>query len=469
MDSSSPHIILFPFMSKGHTIPLLHLSRLLFHRGATVTIFTTPANLPFITTSLSDAKVSKIISLPFPENIPGIPNGTESTDALPSMSLFPVFATATKEMQPHFEMALESLPKATFMISDGFLFWTLDSCNKFNIPRLVFYGMNNYAMTISRIVGQNELLMKAKTEDEEFVVNDFPWIKLTRQDFVPPFTDREPKGIYFEFVMQAAIATTKSYGIVVNSFYELEHKFCDYYNLNYKPKSWSVGPLCLAEKLASFNIKSEGYKKPHWIKWLDSKLEQGETVLYVGFGSQAEISSQQVNEIKTALEKSQVNFLWVVRNYNQDELSDDGFEERVKERGLMVKEWVDQREILEHKSVEGFLSHCGWNSVLESICAKVPIIAWPMMAEQPLNARMVVEELKIGLRIKTHDGSLEGFVKAEVLENMVRELMGGEMGKEARKRVEEFSEAAMKAIEECGSSWCALNALINELHNKRSA
>lgn len=354
------------------------------------------------------------------------------------------------------------------MITDGFLFWTLESANKFNIPRLVFYGMNNYAMTMSRIVGENELLMKAKTDDEEFIVPDFPWIKLTRQDFTPPFTDREPKGILFEFVMQSVIASTNSYGMVVNSFYELETKFCDYYK-NFKTKSWSVGPLCLAENLSGLNVKDEGYKKPYWIEWLDSKLEKGETVLYVAFGSQSEISSQQVKEIKIGLEKSQVNFLWIVRNNNHDELSDDGFEEKVKERGQVVKEWVDQREILEHKSVEGFLSHCGWNSVLESICAKVPILAWPMMAEQPLNARMVVEELKIGLRVKTVDGSLQGFVEAEVLDNMVRELMGGKMGREAKKRVEELGEAAMKAVQEEGSSWCALNELINELHENSSA
>ncbi|WMV15165.1 hypothetical protein MTR67_008550 [Solanum verrucosum] len=67
----------------------------------------------------------------------------------------------------------------------------------------------------------------------------------------------------------------------------------------------------------------------------------------------------------------------------------------------MVTEWVDQREILSHGSVEGFLSHCDWNSVVESICAKVPILAWPMMADQHLNARMVVEEIKIGLRVET--------------------------------------------------------------------
>ena len=101
--------------------------------------------------------------------------------------------------------------------------------------------------------------------------------------------------------------------------------------------------------------------------------------------------------------------------------------------------WVDQTEILNHESVEGFLSHCGRNSAMEAICAGVPILAWPMMAEQLLNARMVVEEIKIGLRVETVDGSVRGFVKAEGLEKMVKKLMEGEEGEVVRKKVKEYS------------------------------
>lgn len=91
------------------------------------------------------------------------------------------------------------------------------------------------------------------------------------------------------------------------------------------------------------------------------------------------------------------------------------FEKRVKEHGMVVRDWVDQWEILSHESVKGFLSHCGWNSALESICVGVPLLAWPMMAEQPLNAKLVVEELKIGVRIETKDGTVNGFVTREEL------------------------------------------------------
>ncbi|GJS87796.1 UDP-glycosyltransferase 90A1-like protein [Tanacetum coccineum] len=109
-------------------------------------------------------------------------------------------------------------------------------------------------------------------------------------------------------------------------------------------------------------------------------------------------------------------------------LFEDGFEERVKEKGIVVQEWVNQRDILEHEIVKGFVSHCGWNSVLESICA--------------------------------------GKVKCEGLEKKVKELMEGEKGKEVRKKVAELRNSAMKEVEEGGLPWRCLNELIDELQNK---
>ncbi|KAJ0551127.1 putative flavonol 3-O-glucosyltransferase [Helianthus annuus] len=200
--------------------------------------------------------------------------------------------------------------------------------------------------------------------------------------------------------------------------------------------------------------------------WLDKKLELGVPVLYVAFGSQADICINQIEEIKLGLERSEVNFLWVVRRSEESFGPDDGFEERVKEKGIVVREWVDQREILEHESVKGFVSHCGWNSVLESICAGVPILAWPLAAEQPLNAKFVVEEMKIGMRVETCDGSVKGFVKWEGLKKNVKELMEGVKGKEVRKKVKEISDAAVEAVKEGGSSWRTLNELIVEIQTK---
>lgn len=162
--SSPPHVVLFPFMSKGHTIPALHLA-LLFHRhGANVTIFTTPANRPFMSEFLSNTSTN-FVDLPFPK-IPGIPPGIESTDKLPSMALILPFLSSTKLMQEDFEQALKTLPTVTFMVTDMFLGWTLDSASKFGIPRLSFGGCNLFATIIFEdvILKRPELLLEKKSE-----------------------------------------------------------------------------------------------------------------------------------------------------------------------------------------------------------------------------------------------------------------------------------------------------------------
>ncbi|MED6134892.1 hypothetical protein PIB30_041143 [Stylosanthes scabra] len=201
--------------------------------------------------------------------------------------------------------------------------------------------------------------------------------------------------------------------------------------------------------------------KPRWIRWLDEKLEHKASVLYVSFGSQPDVSHEQLEEIAFGLEESSVSFLWVITKENWD--LPEGFEERVKSKGIVVREWVDQKEILMHESVRGFLNHCGWNSVLESVCAGVPILVWPLAADHHLAAKLVVEEIRVGLRVETSDGSVRGFVRREGLKKTVMELMEGEKGKEAMKKVSELACMAKKAVEESGSSWSNLESLLQEM------
>ncbi|KAI9120634.1 hypothetical protein K1719_007667 [Acacia pycnantha] len=456
-DSWHPHVLLFPFMAKGHTIPLLCFARLLLLRNASVTVVTTPANRPFVTESLQNTSAS-IIDLPFPANIPDLPSGVESTDELPSVSLLHKFASATVHMQLHFERMLKTLPSVNFLVSDSFLWWTLHSASKFGIPRLVCSGMSSYAEAVCREGFLYGIFTGPQPDAESIKLNRFPWIRVSKNDLDPEFRNPDPKSLSFEFRVNMVSSTAKSFGIVVNSFYELEPEFVDYVKESDHKRYYCVGPLCLAEEPKK-NLSEES-RKPTWMEWLDQKQQ----VLYVAFGSQADISREQLKEIAIGLEESEVEFMWVIRK-KEWELP-QGFAEAVRERGIIVREWVDQREILNHTSVKGFLSHCGWNSVLEGICAGVPILAWPMMAEQHLNAKMVEEEIKVGLRVDTCQGSMRGLVKGEGVRKMVRELMEGEKGREAMKKVAELAETAKKAVVEGGSSWRALDSLLVDAYRK---
>ncbi|KAD4585656.1 hypothetical protein E3N88_23257 [Mikania micrantha] len=203
-------------------------------------------------------------------------------------------------------------------------------------------------------------------------------------------------------------------------------------------------------------------EKPTWIQWLDMKLEMNEPVLYVSFGSQAEASAEQLREVAIGLERSNISFMWVVKP-KQLQIIDPRFDEKIKGRGKVVAEWVDQMEILKHEIVSGFLSHCGWNSILESMYAGIAVLAMPLMAEQHLNARMVVEEIGMGLRLWPKDMVARGVVGAEEVAKMVVELMEGEGGRKVRKRVKEVREDAYGAMKEGGSSWSTLALLIDHV------
>ncbi|KAK7852317.1 beta-d-glucosyl crocetin beta-1 [Quercus suber] len=119
-----------------------------------------------------------------------------------------------------------------------------------------------------------------------------------------------------------------------------------------------------------------------------------------------------MEEIAHGLELSKVDFIWIVRFPVGEKIKlgkalPEGFLERVGERGIVVEDWAPQAKILRHSSIGGFVSHCGWSSVIESIKFGVPIIAIPMQFEQPLNAR-VVEEVGVAMEVKRdRDGKLE--------------------------------------------------------------
>ncbi|XP_022993595.1 UDP-glycosyltransferase 90A1-like [Cucurbita maxima] len=461
----SGNVVFFPFMAKGHTVPLLHLIHLLRRRfpHLSVTLFTTAANRPFISQFLldSDTDSISIINLSFPQNVPGLPAGVESTDTLPSITLFPDLWAATELMQPEFEKQLQALSDpVTFLISDMFLWWTVESASKFGIPRINFSGMSNFNHAIVSSIYQNALFDGVKSSDELITVTDFPWVKFVLDDLDEVFWHADRRTcLHFQLITKSVHAATNSYGLIVNSFYELEPTFCDYSSDGGMGMTWNIGPLCLAQTSTQKLQTHQPNKTGTWLEWLEAKLRRGEPVLYVAFGSQAEISSEQMKEIEIGLEESEVSFLWA----RKDEEIGDGFEERVKERGIVVREWVDQWEVLNHESVKGFLSHCGWNSVVESLSCGVPVLAFPLVADQALNARMVVEELRAGMRTVECGGLVKGFVKGKGLQRLVRELMEGEKGKEVRKRAMEISAMAKKAMAENGSSWRDLEQLVHKM------
>ncbi|GKU97874.1 hypothetical protein SLEP1_g10952 [Rubroshorea leprosula] len=181
------------------------------------------------------------------------------------------------------------------------------------------------------------------------------------------------------------------------------------------------------------------------MSWLNDK--HNGSVVYVSFGSAAKLGVDQMEEVAWALKGSGYHFLWVVRATEQAKLP-AGFLEETSEKGLVVT-WCPQLEVLSHKSTGCFVTHCGFNSVLEALSLGVPMVAVPQWTDQPTNAKFVEDVWGIGIRAQREK---EGIVKREVLEGCIKEVMVGEKGEGVRKNANKWKKLATEAIDEGGSS-----------------
>lgn len=179
------------------------------------------------------------------------------------------------------------------------------------------------------------------------------------------------------------------------------------------------------------------------------------------------MSAEQMVELAEGLEASQQPFLWVIRpdgvKGSQTSFLPEGFAERTKQRGLIIS-WAPQLQVLGHSSLGGFLTHCGWNSVIENLSiGAVPMICWPLGAEQSLNCRLIVDMWRIGIEIvKKQDGIV---AKGEV-ERAVRALKQSDEGRAMKIRASRLKETVNMAVEEGGSSYKYSTSLVEAIKTK---
>ncbi|KAJ6424349.1 hypothetical protein OIU84_025191 [Salix udensis] len=188
--------------------------------------------------------------------------------------------------------------------------------------------------------------------------------------------------------------------------------------------------------------------------------------------SKTDFSASQLIEIAKALAASGQNFIWVVKNGEKTEGEDreewlpEGFEKKMQGNGLIIRGWAPQMLILDHEAVGGFMTHCGWNSALEGITAGVPMVTWPLSAEQFYNEKLITDVLKIGVAVGAQEwsrGERKILVKMEEIEHAITELMVGEEAEGLRNRTRALKEMARRATEVEGSSYCDLNSLLGDL------
>ncbi|GFP85550.1 UDP-glycosyltransferase 73c4 [Phtheirospermum japonicum] len=401
----------------------------------------------------------------------------------PSFDCWLKFVNATFMLEDQVEQILQNLnPSPSCLISDLLYPWTANVAAKFGIPRLMFYGTSCFYLLCLHMLGISMGFKDiAASETEYFVVPDFPdRIEITKAQIKGTPSEVSPE--WAKLGIQLEEAYTQSFGMVINTFEELEPEYIREYGKKKGKKVWCVGPVSLCNE-DELDKAERGEKASigeyECLKWLD--LQISSSVIYVCLGTLSSVATSQLIELGLGLEASNCPFIWVIRNASDEfkkwlleekfELDEARFEEMISKRGLLIYGWAPQVLILSHPSVGGFLTHCGWNSTLEGITAGLPMMTWPVFAEQFCNEKFIVNVIKTGIRVGVEvpvsfgeEENVGVQVKSGDIKTVIEKLMdGGEEGEERRERARKLGKLAKSAPDEGGSSYLNLTRLIQDV------
>ncbi|GAU34119.1 hypothetical protein TSUD_65980 [Trifolium subterraneum] len=471
------HVVCIPLPAQGHINPMLKLAKLLHHSGFYITFIHTKFNFDRLMKSnglnslkgLPDFRFETISDGLPPENQRGIMDLPDLCTAMPIGALVSFRNLIAKLVSSE----NEDVPPVTCIVSDGVMNFTLKVAQEFNIPEFMLYtpsgcGMLGY-LNFEELVKRGYFPLKdEKNLCDGYLETEVDWIPamkgLKLKDLPTFFRTTNSNDTMFNYNKESVSNAMKSKGIILNTFEELESEVLDAMKINF-PNLYPIGPLSLLHKKKSSNSNKqlESIDFNLWkedvncIKWLD-KMEKG-SVVYVNFGSLVIMTTNQLREFAWGLANSKYNFLWIIRpnlvDCGDEVITNDEFVKEIENRGLIL-EWSPQEKVLGHSSVGGFLTHCGWNSTLESICEGVPMACWPFFAEQQTNCFYACNRWGVGIEI-------ESDVNREQVEGLVKELMGGEKGKEMRRKCVDWKHKAEDATSIGGSSYDNYNSLVLQL------
>ncbi|KAK9274401.1 hypothetical protein L1049_019215 [Liquidambar formosana] len=464
-------------MAQGHIMPFLALAlEIEQKKGYTITFINTPQNIKKLRSSLPPNSTIRLLEIPFCSSDHGLPPNTENTDTLP-FHLMLRFLESSSSLKPSFRALISNLfaekqgHPPLCIVADMFFAWSAEVAHEFGVFHAIFNATGGYGMAVYHTLWLN--LPHEKTNADEFLLPDFPEESRIHVKELPEHL-RIAKSTDSWTVFQQKLfhEWLNADGFLFNTVEELDHVGLLYFRRKIRRPVWPIGPIVLSMGSQARAGKEVGITWEFCNKWLDTKPSN--SVLYISFGSQSTLSASQMMQLAMALEASGKFFVWVVRpplefdvnfDFEVEKWLPKGFKQRMTEQkqGLLVQNWAPQWEILSHKSVSAFLSHCGWNSVLEALTNGVPIMAWPMGAEQDFNAKMLEEEMGVCVGVARGNGCE---VRHEDIVKKIELVMSGtEKGEDMRRKacdVREVSKKAMKDEEGFkGSSVKAMDEFLN--------
>eukprot|EP00268_Persea_americana_P036581 TRINITY_DN3610_c0_g1_i2.p1 TRINITY_DN3610_c0_g1~~TRINITY_DN3610_c0_g1_i2.p1 ORF type:complete len:512 (-),score=63.93 TRINITY_DN3610_c0_g1_i2:283-1818(-) len=467
IDMEEPRLVFLPIPVVGHLKSTVELAKRLLEKQPCFSITVLLMHLPiFFKDSTIDSYVQSVaasnprihfVHLPLVD----FPLGNnQSIEAFVSLLI--------EKHESHVKEALKTTPssssppsRVSALIMDLFSTTIIDVGKELGIPTYLYFTSG--AATLGLMLYLPTLHVKIPCEFNDFqgeveVPGMLPLLPMA----MPEPVMNKKKDAYEWFVYHGR-RLCEFDGLIVNTFADLEPTVIksigngeclpDHHPT---PPVYPVGPLLALDK------KSQDPETSQLMEWLDQHSHS--SVVFLCFGSMGFFSVPQLKEMALGLERSGHRFLWSLRcrsstDTDIKEVLPDGFLDRTKGRGLVLQSWAPQVDILEHAAVGGFVSHCGWNSSLESIWFGVPMLGWPLYAEQKLNAFQLVRDYGLAVELSL-DYAKDGWVSAEELEKGVRCLMGEyEEGQKVRKRAKEMAKASKKAVARGGSSFSTLELL----------
>ncbi|CAL5001958.1 unnamed protein product [Urochloa decumbens] len=479
-----PTVVLCPGIGgAGHVGPMAQLAELFLEHGyaATVVLIEPP-----IHSSDSDASFLARIAAAHP---------SVSFHVLPPLPP-PDFAASSEHpfllvlrLLRHYNDRLEAflrrstiLPRA--LVVDQFYVEAIDVAAELGVPAYTFVSSGASALAV--FVQVLTLLAGRETGLKE--LGDAPLQlagvpPLPASHLVKDLLEHPEEDAMCRAMVNILTRGMETRGVLVNTFESLENRAVqalrDPVSISLPggralPPVCCVGPLVSNAKLGKQDRRDgeelAAERRQHeCLDWLDAQPER--SLVFLCFGSMGSLPESQLREIAAGLEASNHRFLWVVRtppgrdaadikkileqraDPDLDALLPEGFLERTECRGLVVKSWAPQREVLGHRATGAFVTHCGWNSALEGVVSGVPMLCWPLYAEQRMNKVFMTDDGGGGMGVGVEvEGYAAGFVGAAEVEAKVRWVMDAERSREVRARVAARREEAEAALVPGGSS-----------------
>ncbi|RLM64304.1 UDP-glycosyltransferase 85A2-like isoform X1 [Panicum miliaceum] len=473
-----PHVVCVPYPAQGHVTPMLKLAKLLHARGFHVTFVNTEFNHRRLLHSRGPNALDGVHRFHFaaiPDGLP--PSDTNATQDVPALC----YSTMTNCL-PHLLSLLTRLgadssgsgaPPVTCLVVDGVMSFGYDAAREIGVPCAALWTASACGLAAYRhyrqLVERGLVPFKDEAQLADGVYLDTvvhgargmcDGVRL--RDFPSFIRTTDCDDIMLNFFIHEAGRLSLPDAIMVNTFDDLEGSTLDVIG-SMLPPLYTVGPLLLHERHALLDggqldsLGSNLWKEQDGLlEWLDGHAAR--SVVYVNYGSITVMTNEQLLEFAWGLAGSGYAFIWNIR---PDLVKGDTavlppeFLSAVEGRAMLTT-WCPQEAVLAHEAVGLFLTHSGWNSTLESISAGVPMLSWPFFAEQQTNCRYKCTEWGIGMEIG-------GEVRRAELTEMIREVMGGEKGREMHRRAAEWKEKAIAATLPGGPAERNLDKVVNEV------